>query len=190
MSAMIFHGKVETLEVIQEKQPNIARLKHSGLDIIRSMQIQSWSGYYSMLNGPVFLVLVKEFWKYAKISNDGNTILSEVYRLPITISISSIEKVIKCVSSGVTIDDFQTDLNMVERCRILFDDSTPFEPNNPEKLLPSARTWFRFSLTNLRPRATARSTLSQDDRIFVFLLTHHFKINLPKTIFNHLKTLH
>ena len=184
---MTFRGKVDTLEVIREKQPNLARLKNSGLDIVRSMQIQSWSGYYAMLNGLVFPALVKEFWKYARISDDGNSVMSEVYRLPIVISISSIEKVINCVCSGVTIDDFQTDPSMVERCRILFDDSTPFEPNNPEKLLPSARTWFRFSLTNLRPRATARSTLSQDDRIFVFLLTHHFNINLPKTIFNHLK---
>ena len=187
MSAMTFHGKVETLEIIQEKQPNLARLKHSGLDIVRSMQIQSWSGYYAMLNGPVYPVLVKEFWKYARISDDGNTVMSEVYRLPIAISISSIEKAINRVSSGVTIDDFQTDLSIVERCRILFDDSITFEPNNPEKLRPSARTWFRFSLTNLRPRATARSTMCQDDRIFVFLLTHHFKINVPKTIFNHLK---
>ena len=126
MSAITFRGNVETLEVIPKKRPNLARLKHNGLDLVRSMQIQSCSSYYSMLNGPVYPVLVKEFWKYARISDDGNTIWSEVYRLPIAITISSIVKVTKCVSSGVTIDDYQTELGILERCQILFDDSTPF----------------------------------------------------------------
>ena len=41
MAAITFQGNVETLEVISEKRPNLARLKESGLDLVRSMHIQS-----------------------------------------------------------------------------------------------------------------------------------------------------
>lgn len=71
--------------------------------------------------------------------------------------------------------------------RILCYNSIQYEPNNPENQLPYARTWFRFSLTNLRHRASEINTLSHDDIIFIYLLSYHFRINLPKTIFNHLK---
>ena len=184
---MNFSENQESLEVIQEKRPILARLKYDGLDIVRSMQVQSWFGYYSLLHGPIYPVLVKEFWKNAKISDNGNIIWSKIYDLPIAITISSIVEVTGCIASGLTIDDFQTDLSLIEKFRALQDSSTSLEPTCPETLLPTPKTWFRFSLTNLRPRATARSTLSHDDRIFIYLLTNHFKINLPKTIFDHLK---
>ncbi|CAI8593751.1 unnamed protein product [Vicia faba] len=187
MSAITFYGNEETLEIIQEKRPNLPRLKHHGLDLKRSMQLQSWIGYFTLLRDPIFIVLVKEFWKYAKISDDGNTILSEIFRLPIDVTISSIVRVTGCVSSGVTIDEYQSYLSIVERFRVLHDSSVSYEPTNPGTLLPSAKTWFRFSLSNLHPQATARRTLSHDDIIFVFLLIHHFKINLPKTILIRLK---
>lgn len=154
---------------------------------MRSMYLQDWSGYYALLNGPIFTTLVKELWKFARISDDGNTIWSEIYRLPISITISFIKEVTKCASSGATIDHYQSRLSTVESFRILHDSSIPYEPNNPENLLPYAQAWFRFSLTNLCPRETARSTLSHDDKIFIFLLSYHFRINLHKTIFNHLK---
>ena len=140
-----------------------------------------------MLQGPIYPLLVKEFWKYARISEDGNIIWSQIYGLPISVTISSIEKVTECVSEGVTVEDFQTNLGLLEKFKILFDSSAPYEPNNPEYLLPHNKILFQFSLSNLRPRANARGTMSQEDRVIVFLLSYHFKINLPKTIFNHLK---
>lgn len=96
-------------------------------------------------------------------------------------------KVIGCVAFGVTIDDFQSELSMVDKFKILHDSSTTYELTNPKTLILSSWTWFKFSLINLRPRATSRSTLSHDDRIYIYLLTYHFRINFPKTIFSHLK---
>lgn len=77
-------------------------------------------------------MLVKEFWKFSRISDDGNTILSEIFKLPIIVTILSIVKATGCVSFGVTIDDFQSDLRFVKSFKTLFDDSVPYEPNNPE----------------------------------------------------------
>ena len=115
------------------------------------MQFQSSYDYYSLLHGPIYTVLVKEFWKYARISKDGNIIWSEIFRLPIAITLSSIVKATGCVASSVTTDDFQTDLGLVEKFRVLHDVSATYEPTNLENLFPTPKTWFRFSLTNLRP---------------------------------------
>ena len=76
---------------------------------------------------------------------------------------------------------------MIENASAIFDLSVRYQPTNPNNLLPIVKVWFQLVLSNLCPRGINLNTLTHDDRLLVHLLVNHERVNLPQTIFNHLR---
>ena len=142
-------GNEEILEIIVEIRHDFMKLKGSDRDIILGQHSQDWSKYFVLLRGPVYPNLVKAFWKYALESEDGNSIHSFVYDIPFTITPSSIARAIGCTLAGVTVDEFRLNYTFIESFRDIFNMSfLRFEPNNPDRLSPTAKAWFNLLLNN------------------------------------------
>lgn len=69
MGSKSFCGDDDLLEVINEKHTNMLSTNHN---FYLSIHVQGWSGYVAILNGPIYLNLMKSFWKYASISSDDS----------------------------------------------------------------------------------------------------------------------
>ena len=150
MSVKTFCGNEEILEVIVEIRPDFMNLKGTDRDIILGQHIQDWPNYFALLRGPIYPNLIKALWEYALESEDGNSIHSFVFEIPFTITPSSIARAIGCTLAGVTMDEFRLNYTFIESFRDIFNMSfLIFEPNNPNRLSPTAKAWFNLLLKNL-----------------------------------------
>ena len=57
-----------------------------------------------MLMKPVYVNLIKEFWKHAYLDYENGFILSYIFEIPITITPFSITLSTGCENVGVTVD--------------------------------------------------------------------------------------
>ena len=188
MAIRTFCGCEEHLEVINEIRPNLISLKEDDVDLSENVNNQKWENYFYLLKGPIFPTLVKEFWKFACISQDGNSIESYLYDFPISVPSSSIAEAIKCAQTGVTVDEFHHDYCLYEDLREIFHpvNSIP-ESNSPEGLLDITKHWYIVLINNIRPKKVDRNVVNHDDKVFLYLVLNKIRINLLQTIFNYLK---
>ncbi|XP_058760452.1 uncharacterized protein LOC131633784 [Vicia villosa] len=74
----------EDLEVICESMVDFENLQAHDFNIKTDMLVQGWANYFGRLIGPVYPLLVKEFWTHATIT--PTTIISFVLGQEIVIS--------------------------------------------------------------------------------------------------------
>ena len=182
-----FLGNEDLLELIIEKQFEIISLQHNTACSVTSVTYyQEWIRYHSMLKKPIYVNLVKEFWKYAYLNHENSSISSYVYDIPITIKPFSITLATGCENTGVTVDFVKSRSLMSEKFPSLHDCSSRYEPMNPENLLPIPKAWFKLVLSNFLPRGINQDLLRYDDQVFIYLLMNDTRVNLPQSIFNYL----
>ena len=126
-----FHGDEDLLEVIYELCPNIPHMRSEELNLTQSVIVQAWSRYFVTLHGTICLNRVKEFWKYASVSFNGDTVSSSVFGIPITITLSTIVAMIGCTQTGKIMDDYHFNFSFAEKLFTIHDISTLFVPTNP-----------------------------------------------------------
>ena len=189
MSLVTFRGDENLLEVISEEQIELLNLSEREIasSITSIMHYQEWTKYFTMLDKPVYLNLVKDFWKHAHVDCAGCSISSRVFGIPITTTPFTIAIAIGCENIGVTVEYVKSWYIISEQLISLHNTSTSYEPINPENLLPIPKAWFKLLLTNFRPREENKDILFYDDWVFIFLLMDQMRINLPRTIFNFLQ---
>ncbi|MCI34743.1 hypothetical protein A2U01_0055964, partial [Trifolium medium] len=52
----------EKLDLVLEQPVDFESLRANGFDLKKLFEDQGWMNYFDMLNGPVYPVLVKDFW--------------------------------------------------------------------------------------------------------------------------------
>lgn len=107
MASKTFVGIEEIFEVIHEVRTNLSNLMVVGFNMASSILAQGWAGYFAMLYGPIYPILVKEFWKYVFVSINEKSIYSHVFGYPIVITPTSIAQAIGCFDPcGITVEHF------------------------------------------------------------------------------------
>lgn len=139
------------------------------------------------MHGPSYPTLFKEFWKYTTFNSNGVFISSTIFRIPFIINHISISTAIFCSSPGDIFEDFRVRYYREEKLNTIHDTSRSYTPTDPETILPTAATWFKFVLNNVRPKRFNMKSLEIDGRVLNYYLMNHIKFNLPQTIFNYLK---
>lgn len=149
---------------------------------------QGWEEYLSSLEGPIYPQLVKEFWKNASIKRkkSHSFIKSKVIGVPVTITPKCIAKVIKCSEEGIDIEKYLYCNDLRPKVlRKLYDFSGG--RTETKDLKPIVQQLFQIQVCNFMPKEGKHPTLTID-RVFLFFLLRKYKINLPLTIFNHMKS--
>ena len=127
-----------------------------------------------MLNKPVYVNLVKEFWKHAYLDHEESSITSYIFEIPITITPFSIVLATGCESIGLTVDYVKTKYIMSDKFASLHDLSSGYKPIDPDNLLPIPKTWFKLVLSNLLPREENQDFLRYNDQSIIYLLMNDF----------------
>ena len=92
-----FLGNEDLLEIIIEKQIEILPLESNiARSITHVSYFQQWTRYFIMLKKPIYMNLVKEFWKHAYLDYENCSILSYIFEIPITITPLSITLATGC----------------------------------------------------------------------------------------------
>ena len=139
MSSKTFHGNEELLEVLCERRPNVPRLSADELNLSQNFVIQGWSKYLEMLHGPIYPLLVKEFWKNASAKFDGSSVSSIIFGNSITITPATIAAAIGCTQIGTTVEGHRFNNPLIENANTIFDLSVRYQPTNPNNLQPIAK---------------------------------------------------
>src|ERR1044072_2142216 len=64
------------LQVLKELRVDFNNLAENGMDLRPALLLQGWENYFALLHGPVYDLLVKEFWRHAE--NDNHYVVSHV----------------------------------------------------------------------------------------------------------------
>lgn len=59
---------INQLEVLCETMVDFRSLAANGFDLCHAVEFQVWTKFFDRLIGPVYPILVKEFWIHAKVS--------------------------------------------------------------------------------------------------------------------------
>ena len=188
MSLITSPGDMNFLEVICEKQIKVLPLsdEESACSFTSIMHYQEWTKYFMILDKPVYINLVKDFWKHVNINYEDRSIFSCIFGIPLNITPFTIARAIGCKNTGFTVDYIKSRYLINEELTSLHNTSSGYEPLNPENLLLVPKTLFKLLLTNFLPRGRIKDVLTHDDRVFIFLLMTRMRVNLPQTIFDFL----
>ena len=93
------------LEVICEKQIKILPLseEESVCTLTSIMHYQEWTKYFMILDKPVYINLVKDFWKHVYINYEDRSISSCIFGIPLNITPFTIARAISCKNTGFTV---------------------------------------------------------------------------------------
>src|ERR1044072_9016006 len=72
------------LQVLKELSVDFNNLAANGMDLRTALLFQGWENYFARLHGPVYDLLVKEFWRQAE--NDNHYVVSHVLEKKIIIT--------------------------------------------------------------------------------------------------------
>lgn len=139
MSSKTFHADENLLEVLCELRPNVLRLSSNELNMTQSIIVQVWSIFISLLHGPIYRNLVKEFWKYASVKFDGTFVSSNVFGNSDTITHATIVAAIGYAQIGTTVELYRFKYYIFKRLNIIHDTTVLVEPTNLSNLLPIAK---------------------------------------------------
>jgi hypothetical protein len=88
----------EGLDVLCESLVDFDNLRRNGVDLTGELRQQGWENYFQRLYGPIYPLLVKEFWRFADA--DDNFIVSFVLGVKIVITVASIASLLNMEQSG------------------------------------------------------------------------------------------
>src|ERR1044072_7110245 len=177
---------------LAEHRVDLVSLFLHDFNLYEDINLQDWEVFFSKLNGPTYVTLVKEFWKIAEC--DRRHIVSHVFRKRIIITEKTIGDLFFLDHrEGIRIhgrneDDFISNVINKE----IFTDFEPSKPSSEYKstsLVPKLRIWYRILLTciNPEPLDTHSDYINADQKYFLYHLQSKDKLCLPTILFLHLK---
>lgn len=136
--------------VINEKFVDFNELKDKDFDLMKTISKQKLKCYFDMLHGFIYTNLISEFWLNAFIRHSGQTIQSNVYGFPITITQSLIAQTIKCEEKGNCVEHYR--FNNVFSIHLLLIYINYNKLTSYATLIPIEKVWHQLLVSNLRPR--------------------------------------
>src|ERR1044072_8297238 len=178
---------------LAEPRVDLDNLSQNGFNLNEEIHLQSWEKFFTMLNGPTYGALVKEFWKMAEC--DRHHIVSHVSGKRVIITKKTIGDLLGLDHrEGIRIggrnekDEFIS--NVIDK--EIFIDLDPTKPTSEYKsisLVPKLRIWYQIltNCINPKPLNLISENLNADQKYFLYHLKNKDKLCLPAILFLHLK---
>ncbi|KAI5445291.1 hypothetical protein KIW84_013501 [Lathyrus oleraceus] len=180
----------EGLDVLCESLVDFKNLKRNDVDLTEELRKQGWENYFQRLYGPIYPLLVKEFWRHADA--DDNFIVSYVLGVKIVITEGSIASLLNMERSGG-----KRIYNIPPRSKRITDVINPtiFKPNvegNPSRnkeLHQNLRVWLKIILGTIhhRPASNSSDYINADQKCILYCIQKGIKISLPVLLFRYLR---
>ncbi|XP_050889238.1 uncharacterized protein LOC127094448 [Lathyrus oleraceus] len=139
---------VDELMVLCETIVNFKNLKDNDFDFSETMEFQGWKALFERLNGPVYLVLVKQLWIHATATKD--TITSFVMNKKIAVMEKFIANLISHNGCGKRVCNVKTDaMREAMVASIIFKEATKINEGKGQSakdLNDNLRVWFKIIL--------------------------------------------
>src|ERR1044072_4250330 len=178
---------------LAEHRVDLDNLSQNGFDLREEVHFQGWEKFFTRINGPVYGVLVKEFWKQAEC--DHYHVVSHFLGKRIIITEKTIGELFGLNHrEGIRIggrNDKEEFINMVVNKEIFtdFESTKPSSEYKPLTLVPKLRIWHQILLTciNPRPPNLYHDYINANQKCFLYHLQNQDKLCLPAILFLHLK---
>lgn len=121
-----------------------------------------------------------------QLGYDALSIQSNVFSIPITITLALVAKTIKCKKTSVYMDMYNRISPFLEDISMKM---LAISNNlaSVSSLLPKEKIWHQRLVSNIQPREQDLETLTYDDKHLIFFILSRIKVNLPITILNFMK---
>ena len=192
------HCTIESkdLQVLKELRVDFSNLAQNDMDLRIEMTAQGWENYFARLHGPVYELLVKEFWRQAEC--DDHYVVSHVLGRRIVITEKSIAELLGLAHlQGLRVHGKEKNMptgaiNFLHK--ELYSDYSPEKQKKEYKvktLLPKLRAWHRIILGCLNPRPSTNSAdyINTNQKYMLYCLKKGKKLCLPFIIFHYLKEI-
>ncbi|XP_058744262.1 uncharacterized protein LOC131616833 [Vicia villosa] len=176
----------DELEVLCETMVDFEKLLEHDFKTKAAMLVQGWSNYFERLVGPVYPLLVMDFWTHAIVT--PTAIISFVLGHEVVVT----EKIIRKLyglddSDGITgALPGRVEWEKVDREL----SSSRSASHQTTSLKPSYRIWAEIILGSLyhRKRSLTATYVNQDQKYVLFCIGKGIQVNLSNILFQHLKT--
>ncbi|KAI5402748.1 hypothetical protein KIW84_050378 [Lathyrus oleraceus] len=180
----------EGLDVLCESLVDFENLRRNGVDLTEDLHKQGWETYFNRLYGPIYPLLVKEFWRCADA--DDQFIVSFVLGVKIVITEASIASLLNMEKAGG-----KRIYNIPPRSKRITEVINPtiFKANvegNPSKnkeLHQNLRVWLKIILGTIhhRPASNSSDYINADQKCILYCIQKGIPINLPVLLFRYLR---
>lgn len=178
---------VGELLVLYETIVDFKNLKDNSFDFSRTLEFQGWNAYFERLMGPIYPVLVKQFWIHAVVAKD--TIISYVMSKKFVVTEKSIADLIPHNGCGKRVYNVKTDSKregMV--ASVIFKEGTKFDDGkgpSAKDLTDKLRVWFMVILGFIhhRPSTNSYDYINTTQKFMLFFLEKGFNLALLAILF-------
>ncbi|KAI5444842.1 hypothetical protein KIW84_013212 [Lathyrus oleraceus] len=156
-------------------------MRRNGVDLTEDLHKQGWENYFNRLYGPIYPLLVKEFWRHADA--DDQFIVSFVLGVKIVITEASIASLLNMETTGG-----KRIYNIPPRSKRITEVINPtiFKPNvegNPSKnkeLHQNLRVWLKIILGTIhhRPASNSSNYINADQKLILYCIQKAGKAKL------------
>lgn len=173
---------VNKLEVLCELMVDFDSMAENGFDFRQIVRFQGWTKYFERLVGPVFPILVKEFWIHAQVY--PKFILSSVMGKAIVITEKLICQLIGC--DDVVVTPPASRVNLASVYLEIF--TSGFHSNKIRDLKPPYKIWAKIFLGCIFHRKPSNSPdyINNEQLYLLYCIGKDFKVDLPHLLFDHL----
>src|ERR1044072_6752778 len=191
-----FHAN--TLQVLKEYRVDFDNIAQNSADLDLRTEVisQGWENYFARLHGPVYELLVKEFWRFAEC--DNLYVVSHVLGIKFVISEKSIAELLGLPHlQGLRVHGKESSLP-AEAINLMYQEIySDYFPEKPKKsytvktLQPKSRAWHKIFLgcLNPRPHSSSADFININQKYYLYCLKKGKKLCLPFIIFHYLKKL-
>jgi hypothetical protein len=186
--------QAKDLQVLKELRVDFNNINSNGCDLRPEMIFQGWENYFARLHGPVYELLVKDFWKQAEC--DDHYVVSHVLGIRIIITEKYIAQLLGLNHrEGLRVHGKEKDMPTAARNFLhkeLYEDYSPEKPKSEYKvktLFAKLRAWHKIILGCINPRPPTNSAdyINTNQKYMLYCLVKSKKLCLPFIIFQYLK---
>src|ERR1044072_1222322 len=183
----------DKLQCLREHRVNFTNIMEHGFDLWEEVLFQGWETYFNKLNVPVYVNLVKEFWKQADF--DTYHVVLHVLGKRIIITEKTIAQLLgPNHREGIRINGRENKSKFISTVvnKMIFTDFDPAKsPSDykPKTLKPKIRIWHRILLGCINPRALTFSSdyINANQKCLLYHLQNKDKLCLPAILFLYLR---
>jgi len=185
-----FHA--DTLQVLKEYRVDFDNIAQNSADLDLRTEVisQGWENYFARLHGPVYELLVKEFWRFAEC--DNHYVVSHVLGRKVVITEKSIAELLGLPHrQGLRVHGKESSLP-AEAINLMYQEIySDYSPEKPKKsytvktLQPKSRAWHKIFLgcLNPRPHSSSADFININQKYYLYCLKKGKKLCLPLSFF-------
>lgn len=188
---LTFNTHVDELMVLFEKIVDFKNLKGNGFDFFETLAFQGWNSFFKRLKGPVYPVLLKQFWVHATAEKEMVT--SYVINSKIVIIGKSIADLILHNGRGKIIHSAKTNAKREAKISyVIFKVGTNLDVDKghgAKDLTNNLRLWFKIILGCIhhRPSTNSSNYVNTRQKFVMFFLEKGLKLAFPYILFKFLR---